>query len=104
MRAPPFARSPGPARGVTLSAAGRVPAECRVTPREGRHALVPPLDRPGSVRGRPVGRTGMTASVPAQRLVLPDFLVIGASKGGTHWLNECLREHPDVYLTPDVHE
>jgi hypothetical protein len=46
----------------------------------------------------------MTAPAPAQRLALPDFVVIGASKGGTHWLNECLREHPDVYLTPDVHE
>jgi hypothetical protein len=46
----------------------------------------------------------MTAPAPAQRLALPDFVVIGASKGGTHWLNECLREHPDVYLAPDVHE
>jgi len=35
---------------------------------------------------------------------LPNFLVIGGSKCGTHWLNECLREHPDVYLTRDVHE
>jgi Sulfotransferase domain len=38
------------------------------------------------------------------RLLLPDFVVIGAPKCGTHWLNECLREHPEVYLTPDVHE
>ncbi|MDP9330010.1 MAG: sulfotransferase domain-containing protein [Actinomycetota bacterium] len=37
-------------------------------------------------------------------IVLPDFLVIGASKGGTVWINECLREHPDVYLTRDTHE
>ena len=36
--------------------------------------------------------------------VLPDFVVIGGAKCGTNWLNECLREHPDVYLTPDVHE
>lgn len=35
---------------------------------------------------------------------LPNFIVIGGSKCGTHWLNECLREHPDVYLTRDVHE
>jgi hypothetical protein len=38
------------------------------------------------------------------RLHLPDFVVIGGPKCGTHWLNECLREHPEVYLTPDVHE
>jgi hypothetical protein len=37
-------------------------------------------------------------------VVLPDFVVIGGSKSGTVWMNECLREHPDVYLTPDVHE
>ena len=36
--------------------------------------------------------------------ILPDFVVIGGAKCGTNWLNECLREHPDVYLTPDVHE
>jgi hypothetical protein len=30
--------------------------------------------------------------------------VIGGSKSGTHWINECLREHPDVYLTREVHE
>jgi len=46
----------------------------------------------------------MTDTSAAGRLLLPDFLVIGAPKCGTHWLNECLREHPQVYLTPDVHE
>jgi hypothetical protein len=46
----------------------------------------------------------MTETSAAGRLLLPDFLVIGAPKCGTHWLNECLREHPQVYLTPDVHE
>jgi hypothetical protein len=38
------------------------------------------------------------------RVVLPDFLIIGAAKGGTVWMNECLREHPDVHLTRDTHE
>jgi hypothetical protein len=37
-------------------------------------------------------------------MILPDFLIVGASKGGTVWMNECLREHPDVFLTPDTHE
>jgi hypothetical protein len=46
----------------------------------------------------------MTDLSAASRLILPDFVVIGAPKCGTHWLNECLREHPEVYLTPDVHE
>jgi Sulfotransferase domain len=44
----------------------------------------------------------MTETSAAGRL--PDFLVIGAPKCGTHWLNECLREHPEVHLTPAVHE
>jgi hypothetical protein len=35
---------------------------------------------------------------------LPDVVVIGAAKCATHWLNECLREHPDVFVTRDVHE
>jgi hypothetical protein len=37
-------------------------------------------------------------------VVLPDFVIIGAHKGGTVWLSDCLREHPDVYMSPDVHE
>jgi hypothetical protein len=41
---------------------------------------------------------------PEWPLVLPDFVVIGGSKSGTHWVNECLREHPEVYVTPDTHE
>ena len=39
-----------------------------------------------------------------QRDPLPDFVVIGGSKSGTHWINECLREHPEVYVPPDTHE
>jgi hypothetical protein len=35
---------------------------------------------------------------------LPDFVVIGGSKSGTHWINECLREHPEVFIPPDTHE
>jgi hypothetical protein len=35
---------------------------------------------------------------------LPDFVVIGGSKSGTHWINECLREHPEIYVPPDTHE
>ncbi len=34
-----------------------------------------------------------------KRLVLPDFLGIGAQKSGTTWLYENLREHPDLFLT-----
>lgn len=40
----------------------------------------------------------------SRSLTLPDFVVIGGSKSGTHWINECLREHPEVYVTPDTHE
>jgi len=29
---------------------------------------------------------------------LPDFIVIGAQKAGTHWIRENLLAHPDVYL------
>jgi hypothetical protein len=46
----------------------------------------------------------VAATVRSRPSELPDFVVIGGSKCGTHWINECLREHPEVYLTPDVHE
>ena len=39
-----------------------------------------------------------------RRPILPDFVIVGAQKGGTVWLNDCLREHPDVHMSPDVHE
>jgi len=32
--------------------------------------------------------------------MLPNFLVIGAKKSGTSWLNKQLRHHPDIYLPP----
>ncbi|HLZ37611.1 MAG TPA: sulfotransferase domain-containing protein [Mycobacteriales bacterium] len=49
---------------------------------------------------------GMAVTMPGtgRRLLLPDFVVIGGPKCGTHWLNECLREHPEIDVTPDVHE
>ncbi len=40
----------------------------------------------------------------ATSVKLPTFVIIGGSKSGTHWINECLREHPEVYLTKEVHE
>ena len=43
-------------------------------------------------------------STLSRSLTLPDFVVIGGSKSGTHWINECLREHPEVYVTPETHE
>ncbi len=33
-------------------------------------------------------------------MTLPNFLVIGAAKGGTTSLHHYLRQHPEVYLTP----
>jgi hypothetical protein len=35
----------------------------------------------------------------------PDFICIGAQKGGTTWLDRMLRQHPDVWLPPtkEVH-
>lgn len=35
---------------------------------------------------------------------LPDFLVIGARKCGTVWINHCLRDHPCLHLPTAVHE
>src|SRR5258708_34007794 len=32
-------------------------------------------------------------------MTLPNFLIIGAAKGGTTSLHHYLREHPEVYLT-----
>ena len=31
---------------------------------------------------------------------LPDFLIIGAQRSGTSWLNKNLRAHPEIWLTP----
>ena len=31
---------------------------------------------------------------------LPDFLVVGAPRGGTSWLNNSLRAHPAVFMSP----
>ncbi len=31
---------------------------------------------------------------------LPDFLIIGAQRSGTSWLNKNLRPHPEIWLTP----
>src|SRR5947209_2910038 len=33
-------------------------------------------------------------------MTLPNFLVIGAAKGGATSLHHYLRQHPDVFLTP----
>ncbi|HWY15783.1 MAG TPA: sulfotransferase [Rhizomicrobium sp.] len=35
----------------------------------------------------------------------PDFICIGAQKGGTTWLDHMLRQHPDIWLPPtkEVH-
>lgn len=33
-------------------------------------------------------------------MTLPNFLVIGAAKGGTTSLHHYLRQHPEIYLTP----
>jgi hypothetical protein len=37
-------------------------------------------------------------------LTLPEVLCIGAQKGGTTWLYRNLRQHPGVFLPPDVKE
>jgi hypothetical protein len=33
--------------------------------------------------------------------MFPDFLIIGAQKGGTTWLDRNLRAHPDIWLPPE---
>jgi hypothetical protein len=37
-------------------------------------------------------------------IVMPDFVVIGGSKCGTQWIHECLREHPQIFLTRETPE
>ncbi|MFW6086905.1 MAG: hypothetical protein ACODAG_06855 [Myxococcota bacterium] len=34
------------------------------------------------------------------RRTLPNFLVIGAQKAGTTWLDQFLRTRPDIYVPP----
>jgi hypothetical protein len=43
------------------------------------------------------GNAATTAATPP----LPDFLVIGVQKGGTHWIRENLSAHPDVFMPAD---
>ncbi len=35
-----------------------------------------------------------------QDAMLPTFIGIGAPKSGTTWLYRCLREHPDIFMSP----
>ncbi|MGE0611353.1 MAG: sulfotransferase domain-containing protein, partial [Hyphomicrobiales bacterium] len=39
----------------------------------------------------------------ARAAAKPDFLVIGAQKCGTTWLQEMLHQHPDVFV-PEIKE
>jgi hypothetical protein len=34
------------------------------------------------------------------KVILPNFIGIGAPKAGTTWLAKCLGEHPDVFMAP----
>lgn len=43
------------------------------------------------------GSTGKSSQTPG-KLPLPNFLIIGAQKSGTVWLNTNLRMHPDIFL------
>lgn len=37
-------------------------------------------------------------------MILPNFLIIGAQKGGTTWLGSQVGRHPDVYMAPgEIH-
>ncbi|MGH8935810.1 MAG: sulfotransferase domain-containing protein [Acidimicrobiia bacterium] len=42
--------------------------------------------------------SSLLARLRGRRVVLPNFLIIGVSKGGTTWLFHLLRQHPDVYM------
>ena len=47
------------------------------------------------------GATHRLAPMPGR---LPDFVIIGAQKAGTHWLRSNLNRHPDVHVIPsDLH-
>jgi hypothetical protein len=41
--------------------------------------------------------------MPAEKstIQLPDFVVIGAQKGGSTYLLECLRDHPAIFMPPE---
>ena len=34
-------------------------------------------------------------------MTMPNFLIIGAAKSGTSSLHFYLRQHPEIYMTPD---
>lgn len=35
---------------------------------------------------------------------LPHFVIIGAQKGGTTWLQDILHQHPNIHIPPDFYE
>lgn len=38
--------------------------------------------------------------MPVTTSILPNFIVVGANKGGTTSIYHYLRQHPEVYLSP----
>ncbi len=48
------------------------------------------------LEGAPVGETALRVAGETETGVLPDFVIIGAAKGGTHSLYHLLSQHPNV--------
>lgn len=46
----------------------------------------------------------MRTIIHGEEVLLPDFLIIGAAKSGTTSLYFYLRQHPDIYMPPDIKE
>ena len=46
------------------------------------------------------GKLARTCKKGSYRVVLPNFLIIGAQKAGTTWLARNLQKHPDIFTAP----
>ena len=47
-----------------------------------------------------ISNTTVINSVQDQMQLRPTFLVIGGRRCGTNWLQQCLMEHPDIFVPP----
>jgi hypothetical protein len=65
-----------------------------------RERLRKRLDHLRYGRGRDVVKVH-SISVDTKRLARPDFIIIGAPKCGTSWLQRTLGQHPDILMVPD---
>ncbi len=64
----------------------------------GQPVMNPQLSVP-RITSQPIPRPGPSADEGGNRMIMPNFLVIGAAKSGTTALYYALRQHPQIYMS-----